>query len=61
LIAFLILRLAQGAQKAIHSPLEFARLVRANLMHKRPIDRLLEPLQPVLANPNQFNLGLYFP
>jgi IS4 transposase len=61
LIAFLILRLAQAAQKAVHGPLDFARLVRANLMHRRPIDRLLEPLQPIPINPNQLNLGLYFP
>ena len=60
LIAFLILRLEQAAQKAVPSPLEFARLVRANLMHKRPIDRLLEPLQPIQTNPNQLNLQLYF-
>jgi Transposase DDE domain/Domain of unknown function (DUF4372) len=60
LIAFLILRLAQLAQKAVHSPLEFARLVRTNLMHRRPIDRLLEPLQPISINPNQLKLGLYF-
>lgn len=61
LIAFLILRLEQAAQKAVRSPLEFARLVRANLMHRRPIDCLLEPLQPIPINPNQLNLGLYFP
>lgn len=60
LIAFLILRMAQAIQKAVHSPLEFARLVRANLMHRRRIDRLLEPEQPVRTNPNQLNLGLYF-
>ncbi len=52
LIAFLLLRLAQATQKAIHSPLAFARLVRANLMHRRRIDRLLDfeptvPLHPV--------------
>jgi hypothetical protein len=61
LIAFLILRMAQTAQKAVHSRLEFARLVRTNLMHRRPINRLLEPLQPIPTNPNQLNLGLYFP
>ena len=61
LIAFLILRMAQAVQKAVHSPLEFARLVRANLMHKRRIDRLLEPEQPIPTNPNQLKLGLYFP
>src|SRR5512143_2866152 len=30
LIAFLLLRLAQAAQRTVHSPLAFARLVRAN-------------------------------
>lgn len=61
LIAFLILRMAQLAQKTVHSPLEFARLVRANLMHRRPINGLLEPLQPIPINSNQLKLGLYFP
>jgi len=60
LIAFLALRMAQAAQKIVHSPLEFARLVRANLMHRRPIDRLLEPMRPVTTNSNQLKLGLYF-
>ena len=41
LIAFLLLRLAQATQAAVQSPLAFARLVRANLMHRRRIDRLL--------------------
>jgi Transposase DDE domain/Domain of unknown function (DUF4372) len=58
LIAFLLLRMA--AQRIVHSPLEFARLVRANLMHRRPIDRLLGPLSPTSENPNQLKLGLYF-
>jgi IS4 transposase len=61
LIAYLILRMAQAAQKTVHRPLDFARLMRANLMHRRPIDRLLEPLQPIPINPNQLRLGLYFP
>ena len=43
LIAFL---LAQASQETVHSPLAFARLVRANLMHRRRIDRLLEPEPP---------------
>ncbi len=60
LIAFLLLRMAQAAQVIIKSPLEFARLVRANLMHRRPIDRLLGPLPPKPTNPNQLSLGLYF-
>ena len=41
LIAFLLLRLAQTTQSAVQTPLTFARLVRANLMHRRRIDRLL--------------------
>ena len=60
LIGYLILRLAQAAQKTVRSPLQFARLVRANLMHRRSIDRLLEPLQPIQISPNQLRLGLYF-
>lgn len=60
LIAFLLLRLAQAAQKIVRSPLDFARLVHANLMHRRQIARLLEPPPPLLGNPNQLNLGLYF-
>ena len=43
LIAFLLLRLAQAAQNSIRSPLAFARLVRANLMHRRSIDYLIHP------------------
>jgi len=43
LIAFLLLRLTQATQKVIASPLAFARLVRVNLTHRRPIDRLLRP------------------
>jgi IS4 transposase len=60
LIAFLALRMAQAAQKLVHSPLDFARLVRANLMHRRPIDKLLKPIQPTPTNPNQLKLGLYY-
>ncbi|HEY7799842.1 MAG TPA: IS4 family transposase [Hyphomonadaceae bacterium] len=61
LIAFLLLRLAQAAQNAVRRPLDFARLVRTNLMHRRPIDRLLKPPQPISFNANQLTLGLYFP
>lgn len=53
LIAFLLLRLAQAAQTLVHSPLAFARLVRANLMHRRRIDRLLDREPPQNLNPNQ--------
>lgn len=53
LIAFLLLRLAQATQKTVQSPLAFTRLVRANLMLRRPIDRLLEPPPTVCESKNQ--------
>ena len=56
LIAFLLLRLAQAAQKTVQSPLAFARLVRANLMHRRRLDRLLHPDPTPPLNPNQLAL-----
>jgi hypothetical protein len=56
LIAFLLLRLAQAAQTAIQGPLAFARLVRANLMHRRRIDRLLDTSPSASGNPNQLAL-----
>jgi hypothetical protein len=57
LIAFLILRLAQATQHAVQSPTAFARLVRANLMHRRRIDQLLEPPKPLSRNPDQLTLA----
>jgi hypothetical protein len=57
LIAFLLLRLAQAAQKTIQSPLAFARLVRANLMHRRRIDQLIgHPPEPSPADLKQMAL-----
>ena len=56
LIAFLLLRLAQAAQKTITSPLAFAHLVRANLMHRRRLDRLLDSEPPTPFNPAQMTL-----
>jgi IS4 transposase len=57
LIAFLLLRLAQAAQTAIQSPIAFSRLIRANLMHRRSFDSLLEP-PPILQDKRQMSLGL---
>jgi hypothetical protein len=53
LIAFLLLRLAQAGQQRITSPLAFARLVRINLLHRRPLDRLLDAEPPPPRNPAQ--------
>jgi hypothetical protein len=58
LIAFLLLRLAQATQRIIKSPLAFARLVRANLMHRRSLDRLHGPHSPPPLNRNQLILEL---
>jgi hypothetical protein len=60
LIAFLILRLAAALQKVVRSPLEFARLARANLMHRRRLDRLLDPEPQLPTDTNQLSLGLCF-
>jgi hypothetical protein len=56
LIAFLLLRLPQAAQHAINSPLVFARLIPANLVHRRRLDRLLETELPPDLNPLQMVL-----
>lgn len=56
LIAYLLLQLAQAAQKDVKSPIAFARLVRANLMHRKRLDRLLKPEKPNPTNPNQLFL-----
>jgi len=56
LIAFLLLRMAQAAQNAIASTLAFARLVRANLMHRRQLDRLLDSEPPPVFNSAQMAL-----
>ena len=53
LISFLLLRLAQASQQTVTSPLAFARLIRANLMHKRDLRALLKPEPPVPINHNQ--------
>jgi len=61
LITFVLLRLAQATQTIVKSPLAFARLVRANLMHRRLIDRLLEPPKQTPASNNQLSLQLCSP
>jgi Transposase DDE domain len=58
LIAFLILRLATALQKTVRSPLEFARLARANLMHRRRLDRLLDREPPLQIITDQLSLRL---
>jgi len=57
LIAFLLLRLAQATtQTVLLSPLLFARIVRANLMHRRDLRTLLKPDQASPPNRDQLVL-----
>ena len=58
LIAYLLIRLAKDAVKIIDSPLAFARLIRANLMHRRGLDQLLKPPPLPTADPRQLYLDL---
>ena len=60
LIAFMLLRLTHDANRIIKSPLAFARLIGANLMHRRPIAELLATSSPPTPPPQQgiFDFGL---
>jgi Transposase DDE domain/Domain of unknown function (DUF4372) len=58
LIAFLLLRLAQAIHKAVPSPLIFARLIRANLMHRRTMDDLLHPPPQIVQDQRQMSLAI---
>ena len=58
LIAYLILKLAKDAAKVKHSLLTFARLVKANLMHRRAFDQLLGPPPDLRHDPRQLMLDL---
>jgi Transposase DDE domain/Domain of unknown function (DUF4372) len=57
LITFLLLRMAQNADKIVDSPLTFARLIRANLMHRRQVSRLLRPPPMRVPDPRQCAFG----
>lgn len=58
LIAYMLLKLTQAAQRAVASPIAFARLVRLNLMHRRPIDQLVRPPDPSPNHPDQLAFTL---
>jgi len=58
MIAYLLLRLAKDTVKIVDGTLAFARLVRANLMHKRDLDKLLKPPKQTQANTRQLALNL---
>jgi DDE family transposase/uncharacterized protein DUF4372 len=57
LIAFILLRLAQDTHKPVKGQLAFANLIRANLMHRRPIARLLQTPPPRPEPQARFDFG----
>jgi len=58
LIAYLLLGIAHAAQKAVEGRLAFARIVRANLMHRKSIHALGIPPPPPDRNSSQMQLAL---
>jgi len=46
LIAFVLIRLAHIAQSAVESPTQFARLIGATIIHRKPLDRLISRDRP---------------
>lgn len=61
LLAYLLLRLAQQASRAVVSLLAVARLVRANLMHRKRLEALLAPTRPARPQPATTRLRLAKP
>lgn len=58
MIAYLLLRIAHAAQSNVLSLLEFTRLIRANLMHRRSLHSLRMPNPPDHLHPDQKQLAL---
>jgi len=58
LIAFLLLHLLRKMTKGARGPLELARLVRANLMHRKDFTRLCEIQNPPPRDSRQMRLDL---
>lgn len=58
LIAFLLLRMAHVLQNSVKSLLTFTRLIANNLMHRRPLDRLLKPPPLPTADHRQLSLNI---
>jgi transposase len=58
LIAYLLLRMAHTLQASVKSLLVFTRLLASNLMHRRPIERLLDPPPPTIKDQRQLSLTL---
>jgi hypothetical protein len=61
LIAFMLMRLAHEAIKIVKSPLNFTRLVRANLLHRRNISDLLAAPPREASQQYKFDFGRVSP
>jgi hypothetical protein len=58
LIAYLLIRTAHAAQNAVPQPLAFVRLVRLNLMQRRPLNQLKTIPNPPTQDQRQLSLNL---
>jgi IS4 transposase len=58
LIVYLLLRSAHALQSTVQGLLTFTRLIAQNLMHRRRIDRLLDPPPLIVKDPQQYSLDL---
>ena len=58
LIAYILLRLARDSADTAQSILNYTRLVRANLMHPKTLDKLLKPPTIISRNKNQLQLDI---
>lgn len=58
LIVYLLVRSAHALQNSVKSLLTFTRLIGQNLMHRRPIDRLLNPPPLTSKDQQQYSLAI---
>jgi hypothetical protein len=58
LIAYILLRLARDTAQIRQSILTYTRLVRTNIMHNKPLDKLLKPPKIITYNKQQLQLNI---
>jgi len=61
LIAYLILQMAHQATRLVPAPLAFARLVRANLMHRRDLQKLVSTAPETIHDHRQLSIDFNRP
>lgn len=59
LIAYLVLRAAYEIQRVIQNPTAFIRLVRLNIMHRRPVSQMIPPPKPPTICPAQASFSFH--